>query len=567
MSTDQSARPSSRSTSRRSSRPSAQPDPRILEVVEESFGHTALLPGQAEALTALVEGRDVLLISPTGSGKSLSYQAAGVLIPGITIVVSPLLALQEDQIESLSEESRTELEAARISSAETPAQREAVLDRAAAGELEFVFLAPEQLANDEVHRRLAEIGPSLAAVDEAHCVSSWGHDFRPDYFRLGELLEGLGREGSRPRIVAMTATAALPVREDIVDRLRMEDPEVVVTGFERPNLALEVQRVTTADEQRRLVLDLVQERPLEGGGSGIVYCRTRKAAEEYAAALAELGGATAVYHAGLSQKRRGAAYDAFMADEVEVMVATSAFGMGIDKPDIRFVVHAQVPESPDTYYQEVGRAGRDGAPAEGLLVYREEDLGLGRFFSGGVPKRSQVEAVLAACGGTAGLAAGPDEAQVRERTGLGPRQVGRILNLLELVTGPGTPTRDSAATVDAAIERAEAHQKLQRSRVEMMRAYAETDRCRADFLLGYFGEEVTRRCGVCDNCRSGSAEQATPDAADVPFPVQSQVRHQEFGEGTVTDVEEDRLTVLFEDVGYRTLSSRLVQENDLLTKL
>ncbi len=539
-------------------------DPRILEVVEESFGHSALLPGQAEALTALVEGEDVLLISPTGSGKSLSYQAAGVLIPGVTIVVSPLLALQEDQIESLGEDHRTELQAARISSAETQAQREAVLDRAAADELEFVFLAPEQLANDDVHRRLAEIGPSLVAVDEAHCVSSWGHDFRPDYFRLGELLEGLGADGVRPRMIAMTATAALPVRDDIVERLRMDDPVVVVTGFERPNLALDVVRVTSGTEQRRKVLDLVRERPLDDGGSGIVYCRTRKTAEEYAEALEELGRTTTVYHAGMNKKKRTAAYDAFMANDVQVIVATSAFGMGIDKPDIRFVVHVQVPESPDTYYQEVGRAGRDGEPAEGILVYREEDLALGRFFSGGVPKRKHVEAVLATA---RELGDDADPEQVQERTGLGPRQVGRILNLLELVAGPGGPRAAAGVTADAVIERAEAHQKLQRSRVEMMRAYCETDRCRADFMLGYFGEEVAGLCGVCDNCRSGSTEESTVQSADTPFPVQSLVRHDEFGAGTVTDVEEDRLTVLFEDVGYRTLSSRLVEEHQLLTKV
>ena len=537
-------------------------DPRILEVVAESFGHTSLLPGQAEALTALVRGKDVLLISPTGSGKSLSYQAAGVLIPGVTVVVTPLLALQEDQIESLGEEHRSELEAARISSAESEAQRQAVLDRAAADELEFVFLAPEQLANDEVQRRLAAIEPSLVAVDEAHCVSSWGHDFRPDYFRLGELIEGLGGGGARPRIVAMTATAALPVREDIVERLRMTEPEVVVTGFERPNLALDVVLVVTGDDQRRKVLELVGDRPLEGGGSGIVYCRTRKTAEEYAEALAGLGRTTAVYHAGLSARKRSAAHDAFTAGEVEIMVATSAFGMGIDKPDIRFVVHVQVPESPDTYYQEVGRAGRDGEPAEGVLVYREEDLALGRFFSGGIPKRRDVETVLGAAAAL-GDEAGPK--QVQERTGLGPRRVGRILNLLELVIGPDAPPlRRGDTTPEAVIERAEAHQRLERSRVEMMRAYAETDRCRSEFLLAYFGEETTGLCGVCDNCRAGTAEESEV-AADVPFPVQSAVRHEEFGEGTVTDVEEDRLTVLFDDVGYRTLSARLVEENHLLT--
>ena len=538
-------------------------DPEILQVVRESFGHDALLPGQAEALTALVRGKDVLLISPTGSGKSLSYQAAGVLIPGVTLVVSPLLALQEDQIEGLLEEERTELAAARLSSAETEAERREALDSAAAGELEFLFLAPEQLANEAVHARLAAIGPSLVAVDEAHCVSSWGHDFRPDYFRLGELLDGLTPEGSRPRVIAMTATAALPVRDDIVERLRMDNPEVVVTGFERPNLALSVVRVTTPEEQHRRVLELVGDRPLDAGGSGIVYCRTRRSAEEYAAALEQRGRTTAVYHAGMSQKRRTAAHDAFMADEVQVIVATSAFGMGIDKPDIRFVVHAQIPESPDTYYQEVGRAGRDGEPAEGLLVYREEDLALGRFFSGGVPKRGHVDAVLGALRDV-GLS---DDKAVREKTGLGPRQVGRILNLLELVTGLSGPVTGHSVSADDVIERAEAHQRLQRSRVEMMRAYAETDRCRAEFLLGYFGEEAERRCGVCDACRSGTAEESEAVAADAPFPVQRAVRHEEFGEGTVTDVEDDRLTVLFEDAGYRTLSARLVAENDLLTPL
>ncbi len=365
----------------------SDPSSRIRRTVERFFGHRSLLPGQEEAMRALLDGRDVLLVSPTGSGKSLSYQAAGVLLEGCTLVVSPLLALQQDQIHGLGAE-HPELHAARLSSAETEAQKADVLEAALAGELEFLFLSPEQLANDEVRARLAELRPSLVAVDEAHCVSSWGHDFRPDYFRLGDLIAELGS----PRLIAMTATAALPVREDIVERLGMRDPELVVTGFERDNIALRVKRVASEAEQEEAVLRLVAG----ADGSGIVYCRTRRSAEEYADARGALGLRTAVYHAGLPKKRRDETHQAFLADELDVIVATSAFGMGIDKPDIRFVVHAQVPESPDTYYQEVGRAGRDGEPATGTLVYRSEDLSLGKFFSGGVPDPDDVGTVLTA---------------------------------------------------------------------------------------------------------------------------------------------------------------------------
>ena len=523
----------------------------VRRTAEELFGHSSLLPGQEEAMSALLAGQDVLLVSPTGSGKSLSYQVAGVLIEGCTVVVSPLLALQRDQILGLGTEHR-ELRAARISSAESEAHRDEVLDRAAAGDLEFLFLSPEQLANEEVSDRLAEIAPTLVAVDEAHCVSAWGHDFRPDYLRLGELLERIGS----PRVIAMTATAALPVREDIVERLRLRNHELVVTGFERPNISLVVQPVADEGQQRDAVLDVVRG----SEGAGIVYCRTRRSAEEYAEAVAELGRRAAVYHAGLPQKARRSAHEAFLEGGIDVVVATSAFGMGIDKPDIRWVVHAQVPESPDTYYQEVGRAGRDGDPATATLVYRSEDLSLGKFFSGGIPDPDDVAAVAKAAAGCD--RDGDRVDHVRDVTSLGPRKVGRILNLVDEVADSGGPVGSGKKVVDAVVERAEAYRKLQHSRVEMMRTYAETDRCRSDFLVGYFGEEASGLCGVCDNCRAGSAEDPVTDHAQ--FPLQSQVHHEEFGPGIVTDLEEDRLTVLFEDVGYRTLSLRLVEEQGLL---
>ncbi|SFC79118.1 ATP-dependent DNA helicase RecQ [Nocardioides terrae] len=519
---------------------------KVRRAARERFDHDRLLPGQADATAALLDGHDVLLVAPTGAGKSLVYQLAGLLIDGPTVVVSPLLALQHDQITGI-EASGAGARAVRISSAETQSERGEALERLAAGEVEFLFLAPEQLANAEVLEKVAALRPSLVAVDEAHCVSAWGHDFRPDYFRLGDLLGELGDH----RTVAMTATAAPPVRDDIRDRLRLRDARTVVTGFVRDNLALRVVRVADESSQRQAVLDAVAA----ASGPGIVYCRTRPATEEYAELLAAQGRTPVVYHAGLGGRRRDEAHRRFMADEADLVVATSAFGMGIDKPDVRFVVHAQIPESPDTYYQEVGRAGRDGAPADGVLVYRSEDLALGRFFSAGLPRRRDVETVVAARGRVA-----TEPAAVVEATGFGRRKAGRLLNLVALAEQTGASEADLTST---ALDLAESRRSLEHSRVDMMRAYAETDRCRADFLVGYFGEGVDERCGVCDNCRDGRA----PDPAEeknAPFPTQSRVRHDEFGEGVVTDVEDDRLTVLFDEVGYRTLSVDLVTEQGLL---
>jgi ATP-dependent DNA helicase RecQ len=517
---------------------------KVRRAAHRLFGHDRLLPGQSEATAALLEGHDVLLVAPTGAGKSLVYQLAALLLDGPTVVVSPLLALQQDQMDGI-EQSGAGARAVRLSSAEGERERREAIERVASGEVEFLFLAPEQLANPDVRRRVAALRPSLVAVDEAHCVSAWGHDFRPDYFRLGDLLAELGPH----RTVAMTATAAPPVREDILERLGLTDARTVVTGFARENLALSVVRVVDESSQRQAVVDAVAA----ATGPGIVYCRTRPAAEEYAGLLAEHGRRPVVYHAGLGSRRRDEAQRLFMDDEADLIVATSAFGMGIDKPDIRFVVHAQVPESPDTYYQEVGRAGRDGAPADGILVYRPEDLALGRFFSAGVPRERDVDRVLAARNDV-----GDEPAAVARASGFGRRKAGRLLNLVALAE-----QTDGCDVVASALALAESRRTLERSRVDMMRAYAETDRCRSDFIVGYFGEVLRARCGACDNCRAGLASDPAEES-DAPFQVQGRVRHQEFGEGTVTDVEDDRLTVLFDELGYRTLSVDVVAENDLL---
>ncbi|NPD05387.1 ATP-dependent DNA helicase RecQ [Nocardioides sp. zg-1308] len=535
---------------------------RVREAAAHHFGHESLLPGQEEAVSALLDGHDVLLVAPTGAGKSLTYQLAGLLLGGCTVVVSPLLALQQDQVDGLTEAG---IGAARLSSAESAGDREEALRAARAGEVRFLLLSPEQLANPEVLAEVASLEPTLVAVDEAHCVSSWGHDFRPDYLRLGELVERLGS----PRVVAMTATAALPTQEDIVEQLRLRRHRVVVTGFERDNIALAVERFADGHEQRDRVLELVDELSAElvgpGGGSGIVYCRTRKGAEMYADALRERGHRAAAYHAGLPQRRRAEVHEAFMDDGpdggLDLVAATSAFGMGIDKPDIRFVVHADVPESPDTYYQEVGRAGRDREPAQAVLAYRPEDLSLGRFFATPVPKPADVRAVVAAL-----EAAGSDDPrEVSQHVDFGPRKTGRLVNLVGLARASGDLPEDAPVgrLVEAVVARAEAQRRLEASRVEMMRAYAETDRCRSAFLLGYFGADTRTRCGACDNCVAGTAPDEEPDA-DQPYAVQSTVRHVEFGPGTVTDVEEDRVTVLFEEVGYRTLALEVVEDRGLL---
>jgi ATP-dependent DNA helicase RecQ len=528
----------------------------VETVARERLGFPSLRPGQLEAVQAVVAGRDTLCVMSTGSGKSAIYQLAGFLITGATVVVSPLIALQRDQLEDVSGD------AAVLNSTLSRREREAVFEDVEDADVEFVLLAPEQLANDEVLAELRDGDVSLFVVDEAHCVSQWGHDFRPEYLRLPRAIEALGR----PPVLALTATAAPPVREEIIDLLGMRDPVVIVRGFDRPNIRLEVDRHDDAGRKHRALLDRVAA----AEGAGIVYCATKKAAEQTARDLRARGVRAAHYHGGLSARVREERQAAFMdGSGIDVMVATIAFGMGIDKPDVRWVYHHDVPESLDAYYQEIGRAGRDGRPAEAVLFYRPQDLGLRRFFASGRVEQDEVEQVaLALLARRRPVRA----AQLAEELPLSHTKLATAVHQLQEAgfaelrpDGTIAPIRDRdlAEAVERASEAEEHREAFDRSRVEMMRAYAETDGCRRAFLLGYFGEAYDPPCGACDVCERRGVDVAR-DATGGPFRVGQRVRHDVWGAGTVGRVEDGQVTVVFDTVGYKTLAVDLVVERGLL---
>ncbi|WP_081788582.1 RecQ family ATP-dependent DNA helicase [Candidatus Blastococcus massiliensis] len=546
---------------------------RIREFARDVLGYESFRPGQEAAMQAVVSGRDTLAVLPSGAGKTAIYQVAGQLLDGPVVVVSPLIALQRDQVERLTELEEQAGAAAQLNSTLSAGDQREALDGLRDGTVRYLFLAPEQLAKPDVVEALAAAAPALFVVDEAHCVSAWGHDFRPDYLRLGNAAEQLGS----PTVLGLTATAAPPVRAEIVERLGMTDPEIVVAGFDRPEIRLEVDHHADAHGKEQGVLDRVLAEIGDGRGPGIVYSATRKGTETIADELRERGLRARHYHAGLNKGDREETQRVWMEDELDVVVATTAFGMGIDKPDTRFVIHSEPADSIDSYYQEIGRAGRDGEPALAVLVYRQEDLGLRRFFAAGTPAEEELQQVagLVAAAPAAGLEDGVNVKTLREETGRAATPLVRDLNLLEQVAavvldeeGAAHPAQGApppGAAAEQARELAEHHEKVDQSRVEMMRGYAETTECRRQFLLGYFGEQLDEPCGNCDNCSAGTAqENPGPDDHDTPFPVETPVEHSEWGNGVVMRVEDDRLTVLFDEVGYKTLGLAAVVENDLL---
>jgi len=469
----------------------------IAQAAKKLLKFPSLRPGQEEAIRSLLEGRDTLLVQPTGSGKSAVYQIAGALLEGSTLIVSPLIALQKDQADAI-EASRLD-ETAVVNSTLSASEFREALERIQDGKVEYIFLAPEQLNKDETIERLRSARVSLVAIDEAHCISQWGHDFRPDYIGLARVIEALGQ----PATLAMTATASNEVRREIIDRLGLRTPRVLVHGFDRPNISLRVDMFSSKSEKRDAVLRRVEfaDKP------GIIYVATHRNAETIAADL-QLRGVDAVfYHGGLKPKQREEIQNRFMSGDVPVIVATNSFGMGVDKPDIRFVYHADVSDSLDGYYQEIGRAGRDGQPAEAVLFYRPQDINAQQYKTGGGNVDAQaLELVANALVHKRRPASRDDLARETELTG---RKLSNIVHKLEevgaarqLESGKIQVVRGRSITdiAEAAASQQQEQKDVRKRRLESMQGYAERRTCRREYLLHYFGDDYSGPCGNCDRC-------------------------------------------------------------------
>lgn len=453
--------------------PDALPAPTLEDArraLRNCFGYEDFRLGQKSVIEAILAGRDALAVMPTGAGKSLCYQIPSIVLPGVAIVVSPLVSLMGDQVRALVQAG---VHAAYLNSTLSPAAQGRVIERARAGEFDIVYVAPERLEDARFVDFASHARIALIAVDEAHCVSQWGQDFRPSYLQIGAFIAKLS---ARPAVCALTATATERVRDDIVRLLGLSDPYRIVTGFDRPNLHFAVERAEPKRKLARIAAYALEH----ASDSGIVYCSTRKDTEAVCDALVSAGVRATRYHAGLPAAERAANQQAFICDDAPVMVATNAFGMGIDKSNVRYVLHHNMPASIEAYYQEAGRAGRDGLPSECLLFWSEKDLSTCRFF-----------------------------------------------------------IEQESANEELSPEEAEAVRQTRRRMLAAMEGYCVTCGCLREYLLRYFGEESEAdgsvSCGNCGNCEGGFERVDVTDEARAIMRCVQELRG-EWGKGMVADV-------------------------------
>lgn len=471
--------------------------------LQRHFGFTEFRPGQKEACQAIVEGRDTVVLMPTGAGKSLCYQLTGVIRDGVTLVVSPLISLAKDQAEALREHNQPTVV---LNSTRTAKQIEKARQRISAGGVKFVLTTPERLQKTDICELLCEVGVGLMVVDEAHCVSQWGHDFRPDYLCLPAVRQRLGN----PPLVALTATASTRTLDEIRMSLRLSQPEVIRTGIDRPNLALEVRRCYSAEDklaQLRQALEV--EGVLERTEPAIVYCGTTKTVDQLSHALGGLR-----YHGRMRKAEREAAQEAFMDGPPAVMYATNAFGLGIDKCDIRQVIHVELPGSLEAYYQEIGRAGRDGKRSRCTLLYDPNDIDLRKMFAGGMVEASKIMTAHHT------LVRGVEEfgeaetVALSKLTPISPLGRGALKSCFQLLSSRGIVApagRGRWRLIDRDMDHAVADRLEESTRVRSedrqvalreMVEFAEASCCRWEILREHFGVNaaVSDVHCLCDHC-------------------------------------------------------------------
>jgi ATP-dependent DNA helicase RecQ len=540
----------------------------VRKLLRSVFGIEQLRDGQQRVIDSVLDGKDTLAIMPTGSGKSLCYQIPARILAGMTVVVSPLISLMQDQSEKLREMG---IRAVQLNSSLSREEEEQALESIATEACEIVFCTPERLAMPDFVAVLEKVRIDIIVVDEAHCISQWGHDFRPAYIEMAASIEALGR----PPVLALTATATLDVIEDIGRQLNRPRINVINTGIYRPNLQYRVVQVTNPEEKYAEAQKLVRQ----SAGVGIIYAATVKAAEEMHQILEQAGESVTIYHGQLRAAERKANQDLFMNGERRVMVATNAFGMGIDKLDTRFVIHLQIPANLEAYYQESGRAGRDGKDATCTLLFLQDDKRVQQFFlAKHYPTANDLRAVyeaVHALAGTGAVTTGRlqekiSEHEARLKVCLKLLKDGMLLRQNRKLEYLVTATQPTAGLFDGLAQVYVRKQERDRDALEQMVGYAVSGFCRWKLLLDYFCDEVPgfEKCGRCDNCLNPPALTLTEDieirddefdrapdehAPSRPaFEVGARVRVPRYDSGVVVEVAGDHVTIEFPGKEKRT---------------